>query len=69
MGTGQANVKQYNRQLRNLIHRDKLNPGLIVSHELNLDRPQQVTRTSTTDSTAGPKFSYTLDESCGSQCS
>ena len=27
MGTGQANVKQYNRQLRNLIHRDKLNPG------------------------------------------
>ena len=37
MGTGQANVKQYNRQLRNLIHRDKLNPGIIVSHELNLD--------------------------------
>jgi glutathione-independent formaldehyde dehydrogenase len=38
MGTGQANVKQYNRQLRNLIHRDKLSPGLIVSHELNLDQ-------------------------------
>jgi glutathione-independent formaldehyde dehydrogenase len=38
MGTGQANVKQYNRQLRNLIHRDKINPGLIVSHELNLDQ-------------------------------
>lgn len=37
MGTGQANVKQYNRQLRNLIHRDKLNPGIIVSHELGLD--------------------------------
>jgi glutathione-independent formaldehyde dehydrogenase len=37
MGTGQANVKQYNRQLRNLIHHDKLRPGLIVSHELNLD--------------------------------
>ena len=37
MGTGQANVKQYNRQLRNLIHRDKLSPGLIVSHELTLD--------------------------------
>jgi threonine dehydrogenase-like Zn-dependent dehydrogenase len=37
MGTGQANVKQYNRQLRNLIHRDKISPGLIVSHELNLD--------------------------------
>jgi threonine dehydrogenase-like Zn-dependent dehydrogenase len=38
MGTGQANVKEYNRQLRNLIHRDKLHPGLIVSHELNLDQ-------------------------------
>jgi glutathione-independent formaldehyde dehydrogenase len=37
MGTGQANVKQYNRQLRNLIHADKLKPGVIVSHELNLD--------------------------------
>jgi threonine dehydrogenase-like Zn-dependent dehydrogenase len=37
MGTGQANVKQYNRALRNLIHRDKLSPGGIVSHELNLD--------------------------------
>lgn len=37
MGTGQANVKQYNRQLRNLIHRDKLSPGIIVSHELGLD--------------------------------
>jgi threonine dehydrogenase-like Zn-dependent dehydrogenase len=41
MGTGQANVKQYNRQLRNLIHRDKLHPGLIVSHELNLDAAAQ----------------------------
>lgn len=38
MGTGQANVKQYNRQLRNLIHQGKLSPGLIVSHELNLDQ-------------------------------
>ena len=37
MGTGQANVKQYNRGLRNLIHRDKVNPGIIVSHELSLD--------------------------------
>ncbi len=37
IGTGQANVKQYNRGLRNLIHRDKVNPGIIVSHELSLD--------------------------------
>jgi threonine dehydrogenase-like Zn-dependent dehydrogenase len=38
MGTGQANVKQYNRQLRNLIHQGKLSPGQIVSHELTLDQ-------------------------------
>jgi glutathione-independent formaldehyde dehydrogenase len=38
MGTGQANVKQYNRGLRNLIHQGKLHPGAIVSHELSLDQ-------------------------------
>src|ERR1700759_5643219 len=38
MGTGQANVKQYNRQLRNLIHQDKAHPGAIVSQELGLDQ-------------------------------
>ena len=43
MGTGQANVKQYNRQLRNLIHRGKLNPGFIVSHELSWTRPPRAT--------------------------
>ena len=37
MGTGQANVKEYNRGLRNLIHRGKINPGMIVSQELGLD--------------------------------
>ena len=38
IGTGQANVKRYNRQLRNLIHRDKLKPSMIVSQELSLDQ-------------------------------
>ena len=38
MGTGQANVKQYNRGLRNLIHQGKLQPSVVVSHELNLDQ-------------------------------
>ena len=38
IGTGQANVKRYNRQLRNLIHRDKLKPSVIVSQELALDQ-------------------------------
>jgi glutathione-independent formaldehyde dehydrogenase len=37
MGTGQANVKAYNRQLRDLIAADKVKPSLIVSHELPLD--------------------------------
>lgn len=37
MGTGQANVKTYNRYLRNLIHQDRAKPSWIVSHELALD--------------------------------
>lgn len=37
MGTGQANVKAYNRQLRDLIAADKVHPSLLVSHELGLE--------------------------------
>ena len=36
MGTGQANVKAYNRQLSRLIEHDKVKPSWIVSHELAL---------------------------------
>ena len=36
MGTGQANVKAYNRQLRDLIHVGKAKPSFIVSHNLPL---------------------------------
>ncbi len=36
MGTGQANVKSYNRKLRDLIHLDKVKPSQIISHELPL---------------------------------
>jgi glutathione-independent formaldehyde dehydrogenase len=36
MGTGQCNVKAYNRRLRDLIHQDKANPSVIISHELPL---------------------------------
>jgi glutathione-independent formaldehyde dehydrogenase len=36
MGTGQANVKHYNRALRDLIHEDKAKPSWIISHELPL---------------------------------
>jgi glutathione-independent formaldehyde dehydrogenase len=37
LGTGQANVKAYNRNLRNLIHQGRAKPSWIVSHELALD--------------------------------
>jgi len=37
VGTGQANVKAYNRQLRELIRVDKAKPSFIVSHELPLE--------------------------------
>jgi glutathione-independent formaldehyde dehydrogenase len=36
MGTGQCNVKAYNRRLRDLIHHGKANPSVIISHELPL---------------------------------
>lgn len=37
MGTGQANVKAYNRQLCALIEQGKAKPSWIVSHEPPLD--------------------------------
>lgn len=41
IGTGQANVKAYNRHLGNLIHHDRAKPSFIVSHELPLaDAPE-----------------------------
>ncbi|SCG53208.1 Threonine dehydrogenase [Micromonospora echinaurantiaca] len=38
MGTGQCNVKNYNRQLMNLIANHKAEPSFLVSHELKLDQ-------------------------------
>ena len=37
MGTGQCNVKAYNRQLSKLIELGKAKPSFIVSHELSLE--------------------------------
>ena len=34
----QANVKHYNRQLRDLIHEGRAKPSWVVSHELPLDQ-------------------------------
>ena len=36
MGTGQCNVKAYNRNLAKLIHHDRAKPSAIISHELPL---------------------------------
>jgi threonine dehydrogenase-like Zn-dependent dehydrogenase len=38
IATGQANVKAYNRHLRDLIHAGKAHPSWIVSHNLSLDQ-------------------------------
>ncbi len=37
IGTGQCNVKAYNRYLRDLIHAERAKPSWIISHELALD--------------------------------
>jgi glutathione-independent formaldehyde dehydrogenase len=37
MGSGQANVKAYNRQLRDLIAAGRAEPSFVVSHEVDLD--------------------------------
>lgn len=37
MGSGQCNVKAYNRYLCNLIHNDRAKPSWIISHEIPLD--------------------------------
>jgi glutathione-independent formaldehyde dehydrogenase len=38
MGTGQCNVKRYNRHLRDLIIAGRAQPSFVVSHELPLDQ-------------------------------
>jgi glutathione-independent formaldehyde dehydrogenase len=38
IGSGQAPVKRYNRQLRDLIAAGKVEPSFIVSHELPLEQ-------------------------------
>jgi glutathione-independent formaldehyde dehydrogenase len=38
MGTGQCNVKRYNRYLRDMIIEGRAKPSFVVSHELPLDQ-------------------------------
>ncbi|MDN3355402.1 glutathione-independent formaldehyde dehydrogenase [Actinomadura sp. DC4] len=44
MGTGQCNVKAYNRYLRDLIASDRARPSFVVSHELPLDDAEEAYR-------------------------
>jgi glutathione-independent formaldehyde dehydrogenase len=37
LGSGQADVKRYNRELRDLIHLGRAKPSFIISHRLRLD--------------------------------
>jgi glutathione-independent formaldehyde dehydrogenase len=37
LGSGQANVKRYNRELRDLIHAGRAKPSFVISHRLHLD--------------------------------
>lgn len=41
IGTGQANVKRYNRQLRDMIIEGRATPSFVVSHKLPLDQAPQ----------------------------
>jgi glutathione-independent formaldehyde dehydrogenase len=38
IGTGQANVKRYNRQLRDMIIEGRAKPSFVVSHDVGLDK-------------------------------
>lgn len=44
MGTGQCNVKAYNRQLMRLIHDGRAKPSFLVSHHLHLDEAPEAYR-------------------------
>jgi glutathione-independent formaldehyde dehydrogenase len=41
LGTGQCNVKRYNRQLRDMIIEGRAKPSFVVSHEISLDEAPQ----------------------------
>jgi glutathione-independent formaldehyde dehydrogenase len=44
IGTGQCNVKRYNRQLRDLITAGRATPSFVVSHELSLSEAPEAYR-------------------------
>jgi threonine dehydrogenase-like Zn-dependent dehydrogenase len=40
IGTGQCNVKSYNRYLRDLIISGRAKPSFVVSHEINIEEAE-----------------------------
>jgi glutathione-independent formaldehyde dehydrogenase len=46
LGTGEANVKRYDRQLRDMITEGRARPSFVVSHELPLDEAPDAYRES-----------------------
>jgi threonine dehydrogenase-like Zn-dependent dehydrogenase len=63
MGTGQCNVKAYNRRLADLIHYGKADPSLIISHELSSRR--RPTSTSTIARSDGRRSFFILTRLSG----
>ena len=41
IGTGQCNVKKYNRYLRDMIISGQADPSFVVSHEISIDEAPQ----------------------------
>jgi len=41
LGTGQCNVKMYNRHLRDMIISGRAKPSFVISHEITLDEAPQ----------------------------
>jgi threonine dehydrogenase-like Zn-dependent dehydrogenase len=42
LGTGQCNVKEYNRELRDLIIEGRADPSWVVSHEVDLEQAPEM---------------------------
>jgi glutathione-independent formaldehyde dehydrogenase len=59
MGTGQANVKQYNRELRDLIIAGRAEPSFVVSKELPLADAPDAYESSTSGRKGTPKWCCT----------
>ena len=67
MGTGQANVKADNQELRDLTHVGKATPSWLISHHLSRDEGPEAMSISTPVTTAGQKL-YCTPTATGLRC-